>query len=38
MQAGGRFMPGLPVATATEGKDFVNKQSFKKGGMIKKKK
>jgi hypothetical protein len=38
MQLGGRFMPGLPVATATEGKDFVNKQSFKKGGMTKKKK
>ncbi len=38
MQLGGRFMPGLPVATATEGKDFENKQSFKKGGMAKKKK
>lgn len=37
MQMGGAFNKGLPAPIATEGKDFAKKQSFKKGGMSKKK-
>lgn len=40
MQMGGPFFsmnPSTPMI-ATEGKDFINKESFKKGGMYKKKK
>ena len=36
MAMGGDFFPQNPLM-ATEGKNFVNKQSFKKGGMTKKK-
>jgi hypothetical protein len=38
MQMGADFNKGVPAPIATEGKDFMNKQSFKKGGMSKKKK
>lgn len=38
MQMGGAFNKGVPAPIATEGKDFMKKQSFKKGGMTKKKK
>ena len=38
MQIGGAFNKGVPAPIATEGKDFMKKQSFKKGGMAKKKK
>lgn len=37
MQMGGPFNKGVPAPIATEGKDFMKKQSFKKGGMSKKK-
>jgi hypothetical protein len=38
MGMGGNFNKGVPAPIATEGKDFMKKQSFKKGGMTKKKK